>query len=215
MVTSATTEVRAKRAKATAEVFTPDKLVCEMLSKLPKAMWEENKTFCDPAVGNGQFLVWILLKKLSLHHDPTGAIQSLYGVDIMNDNVNETRLRLLKIIYRCFKTVTEAQVRAVLTNIRHISGGSLHYNFEFDYQPTQEQIDKWMNQIYHFNDVGIFKAFNPISLGCSASYGEALRDRVCLSVNGMTQIFSESSPLPISQSRYPRSRGSETKSQCP
>jgi hypothetical protein len=114
-------------------------------------------------VGNGQFLIWILLKKLALRHDPTEALQSLYGVDIMADNVNETRLRLLKVIYQCFKEVTEAQVKAVLTNIRHIAAGSLTYDFKFNNKPSQKEIDTWMNAIYHFKDVGIFKAFNPVT----------------------------------------------------
>ena len=51
------TETRKARQKQTAEIFTPDYLVNEMLDQLPKTVWEENKTFCDPACGNGQFLI--------------------------------------------------------------------------------------------------------------------------------------------------------------
>jgi len=164
MIAPVTKEARAKRVKATAEVFTPDQLVCEMLSKLPKEMWKPNKTFCDPAVGNGQFLVWVLIKKLSLRHDPTKALQSLYGVDIMADNVNETRLRLLKVL--CvgnYKKITKEHIKIVLTNIIHIPAGSLDYDFQLDHQPNQKEINKWMNAIYHFKGIGLFKTFDPIT----------------------------------------------------
>jgi type I restriction-modification system DNA methylase subunit len=50
-------KIRKARRKKTAEVFTPKELVQEILDKLPEDSWEEDKTFCDPAAGNGNFLV--------------------------------------------------------------------------------------------------------------------------------------------------------------
>ena len=82
---------RQQRAKRTAEVFTPNSLVNDMLNKLPEEVWEENKTFCDPAVGNGQFLVWILLRKIAKGHKPAEALKTVYGADIMRDNIQECR----------------------------------------------------------------------------------------------------------------------------
>ena len=80
------------------EVFTPTELVIEMLKKLPKGkdgVWQEGKTFLDPACGNGQFLAVVLIIKIqSGHKNP---LESIYGVDIMEDNVEECRARLLKI----------------------------------------------------------------------------------------------------------------------
>ena len=151
---SATTEkyngmfdVRAKRAKKTAEVFTPDELVCEMLSKLPKETWEEGKTYLDPAVGNGQFLIWVLIRKISLGHNPTEALKTLYGADIYQDNVNECKLRLLKVMQVAGINVTIEHVRIVSKNIFWCrpdvySKGSLDYDFEFDHEIKPDRLAK-------------------------------------------------------------------------
>ena len=99
-----TTDIRTHREarkKQTAECFTPPFLTNEMLDKLteyaPKHFWkDEDKTFLDPACGNGNLLVEVLKRKLHYKHDPLKALQSLYGTDIMADNVKECRQRLLK-----------------------------------------------------------------------------------------------------------------------
>jgi type I restriction-modification system DNA methylase subunit len=96
-------DIRDKRRKQTAEVFTPSWLVAQMLDKLPMEVWTENKTFCDPACGNGNFLVAILERKLAKGHPPLEALRTIYGVDIMADNVAECRQRLLDIVARVEK----------------------------------------------------------------------------------------------------------------
>ena len=78
------------------EVFTPSELVFEMLVELPKENWQEGKTFLDPTCGNGQFLAAILITKIQLgHKDP---LDTIFGADIMLDNVKQCRGRLLKIV---------------------------------------------------------------------------------------------------------------------
>ena len=90
-------EKRDKRRKQTAEVFTPIALVDEILDKLPKELWDENSTFCDPAAGNGNFLVEIYKWKVEkYHHDPTVALSTIYACELMEDNVAEMKLRLIK-----------------------------------------------------------------------------------------------------------------------
>ena len=90
---------RKARRKETAEDFTPLSLVNEMLDKLPSEVWEDPiKTFLDNSAGNGNFLVEILKRKLSLGHDPIQAISSIYGVELMQDNVDEMKQRLLEVI---------------------------------------------------------------------------------------------------------------------
>lgn len=77
------------------EVFTPTELVLEILEKLSDDNWKEGKTFLDPTCGNGQFLAAVLLVKLDLGH--ASALKTIYGVDLMQDNVNDCRARLLAI----------------------------------------------------------------------------------------------------------------------
>ena len=91
--------VRSKERQNTlGEVFTPTNLVLEILKKLPKEVWEKDKTFLDPACGNGQFLAVILIIKLQMGYDPESVLKSIYGVDIMSDNVKECRKRLWDIV---------------------------------------------------------------------------------------------------------------------
>ena len=69
------TEARREARKSqTAEDFTPAPLVNEMLDKLAKygpESWKPGKTFLDPACGNGNMLVEVLKRKISLGHDET------------------------------------------------------------------------------------------------------------------------------------------------
>jgi type I restriction-modification system DNA methylase subunit len=84
------------RIKATGEVFTPTPLVQEVLDKLPQELFTDaTKTFIDPACGDGQFLSEVLIRKLEAGHDFATALGTIYGVDLMPDNVKLTQDRLL------------------------------------------------------------------------------------------------------------------------
>lgn len=90
---------RIGRRKVTAEDFTPELLVNEMLDLLPNDIWgSPEKTFIDPAAGNGNFLVAVLQHKLDHGHDPLQALSTTYGVELMEDNVEEMKSRLLELI---------------------------------------------------------------------------------------------------------------------
>lgn len=84
------------RVKALGEVFTPAALVAEMLDKLPQDCWLPDKTFLEPSCGTGNFLVQILERKLQAGHRPLQALSTIYGVDIMQDNIFESRKRMLQ-----------------------------------------------------------------------------------------------------------------------
>ena len=87
------------RIKETAEVFTPTPLVQEMLDKLEMQdstlFSDPNKTFLDNSCGDGQFLSEVVVRKIG-KSDCTleQALKTTYGVDLMEDNVNECRRRL-------------------------------------------------------------------------------------------------------------------------
>ena len=84
-----------QRIRATAEHFTPTELVQKMLNSLPEELFSDStKTFIDPACGDGQFLGEVLIKKLENGIDLTVALDTLYGVDIMRDNVDLCKKRL-------------------------------------------------------------------------------------------------------------------------
>ena len=84
-----------QRIQATAEYFTPTELVQKMLDSLPEELFSDStKTFIDPACGDGQFLGEVLIKKLENGIDLAVALSTLYGVDIMRDNVDLCKKRL-------------------------------------------------------------------------------------------------------------------------
>jgi len=88
---------RRARRKTTSEDFTHHDLINEMLNKLPSECFTENKTFCDPAAGNGNFLVEVLKRKLT-KFSPIKAVSTIYGVELMEDNVEQMKTRLLDLI---------------------------------------------------------------------------------------------------------------------
>ena len=84
------------RVKATGEVFTPTPLVEEILDKMdPESFKDPTKTFLDPSCGDGQSLASVLYRKLHNGIDFETALSTIYGVDLMDDNVELCRERLL------------------------------------------------------------------------------------------------------------------------
>ena len=84
------------RVKANGEVFTPTPLVQEILDQLPQELFQDaTKTFCDPSCGDGQFLSEVLIRKVENGIDFETALSTIYGVDLMQDNVDLCRERLL------------------------------------------------------------------------------------------------------------------------
>lgn len=84
------------RIKATGEVFTPTVLVQEILDNLDQSLFiDHTKTFIDPSCGDGQFLGEVLIRKMENGSTFEQALSTVYGVDLMQDNVDLCRERLL------------------------------------------------------------------------------------------------------------------------
>ena len=98
-----------KRVTDHGEVFTSEREVNAMLDMIKQETERIESRFLEPACGNGNFLVEILRRKLKIVKDkykksPSEyekyavlAISSIYGVDILRDNVEECRNRLFEI----------------------------------------------------------------------------------------------------------------------
>jgi hypothetical protein len=83
------------RVQATGEIFTPAALVVEMVRGLSPDVFAPRKTVLDPACGDGQFLVAAKWIKVYFHGmEESAAVEDIYGVDIMSDNVEICRHRL-------------------------------------------------------------------------------------------------------------------------
>lgn len=82
------------RIKSTSEVFTPTDLVKTLLNDFVDegSILED---FLDPSCGDGQILSEILIKKMEAGMTHEDALRTIYGVDIMPDNIEECQDRLL------------------------------------------------------------------------------------------------------------------------
>lgn len=143
---------RENRKKQTAEDFTPSELVNQMLDKLPEEMWQPDKTFCDPACGNGNMLVEVLKRKIAKGINPTQSLQTLYGVDIMADNIQECRKRLLKVLYDHGTQIKIEHVKIVFNQIvwtcqERFPDGALEYDFSFLNKASLKDMQPWLDQI--------------------------------------------------------------------
>ena len=83
------------RVKVTAEVFTPTDLVIRMVRECGTDKFAPGKTVLDPACGDGQFLVAVKWVKVLFHGmTESDALDDIYGVDLMRDNVDLCKKRL-------------------------------------------------------------------------------------------------------------------------
>lgn len=111
------------RVKATGEVFTPTELVRHVLKQLPNEQFQDpTKTFLDNSCGDGQFLGEVLIRKIENGSTFEQALSTVYGVDLMIDNVDLCRKRLL-----CGR---EDLRHIVEQNIYQADGLKFSYNFE-------------------------------------------------------------------------------------
>jgi hypothetical protein len=85
-----------RRIQIHGEVFTPDFIVDRMLDMVPDDVWDNpDKTFLEPSCGNGNFIVAIIRKKLAHGSTIEQALNTTFGVDILEDNISECRKRVI------------------------------------------------------------------------------------------------------------------------
>ena len=89
------------------EVFTPPWLVEDMLDLIPDEVDRIDSRFLEPACGSGNFLAPVLSRKISLvkhryrqsefdkKHYALLSLMCIYGIDILTDNTEECRERLI------------------------------------------------------------------------------------------------------------------------
>lgn len=91
------------------EVFTPSWLVEAMLDTVKEQSENITSRFLEPACGSGNFLVQILHRKLTAvelkygksefdrNHYALLGLMSIYGIELLKDNVEECQSNLLEI----------------------------------------------------------------------------------------------------------------------
>lgn len=106
-----------KRVRDHGEVFTADREVKAMCDLVKDETERLDSRFLEPACGDGNFLEEILKRKLKvakkkyrkspLDYEKNSilAVSSVYGVDILLDNVESCRTRLFSLWNRNYKTI--------------------------------------------------------------------------------------------------------------
>lgn len=113
--TEITSQVKSRqRVTDHGEVFTAEREVNAMLDLVKAETERIDSRFLEPACGTGNFLVEILRRKLAVVQKRYSksqleferyailALSSIYGVDILQDNVQTCRERLLDIFRQCY-----------------------------------------------------------------------------------------------------------------
>jgi len=136
------------RVKATGEVFTPTELVREMLEQIPVDQFTDpTKTFLDNSCGDGQFLGEVLIRKMENGSTFEQALRTIYGVDLMQDNVKLCQDRLL-----CGR---EDLRPIVEQNI--VCADALRYHYRFDSSPPYDDEVKERAKEEHLNTLFTFE----------------------------------------------------------
>ncbi|MDD5023418.1 MAG: SAM-dependent DNA methyltransferase [Candidatus ainarchaeum sp.] len=103
------------------EVFTNEREVNGMLDLVKNETERLDSRFLEPACGTGNFLVAVLDRKLIIlkqkyqksqpEYEKYGVIviSSLYGIDLLEDNVEECRERLLKIFEKKYVSIFKSR----------------------------------------------------------------------------------------------------------
>jgi len=125
--------VSKKRVNDHGEVYTHEREVNAMLDLVKQETLRIDSRFLEPACGNGNFLAEILNRKLEVVEKKYKknqseferysliAVGSLYGVDILHDNIEACRERLFEIFNskysKLYKTKCKDDLR---TSVHHI-----------------------------------------------------------------------------------------------
>ena len=84
------------RVKRFGEVYTPKELISDILGSIPQSEWgNKEKTVLDPACGSGNFLTETMKTMVDYGDEPISALSRIYGIDILEDNIEQARERML------------------------------------------------------------------------------------------------------------------------
>jgi hypothetical protein len=111
------------------EVFTPAWLVEDMLKLVQVESERLESRFLEPACGSGNFLIQVLKKKLRVasdrykksefehHRFALLALMSIYGIELLEDNVQECRQNLLDIFSLDLKVQADSSLFRAAVNV--------------------------------------------------------------------------------------------------
>lgn len=134
-----------KEGKNTAEFFTPYSIVKKMADKISEEDWSDpNKTFCEPCFGNGQFVIYIIWNRLQHGIDWKTTLETLYGVELMEDNVQECKERILDLLDKLQIKYNKEEAKKIMDK-NLVCHDFFTWNFE-EWRPYTEEELKELNK---------------------------------------------------------------------
>ena len=136
------------RIKKTSEFFTPTELVDMSLDKMeefdPMLFIDPERTFLDSSCGDEQFLVRILERKIKNDIPYDKAISTIYGVELMPDNADMCRKRILSLY-----DGNDHDKMNNIVNQNIVCADALTYHFRFDgSDPSLSNSDVLFNELF-------------------------------------------------------------------
>lgn len=149
-----------ERVAAHGEVFTNEREVNAMLDLVKAETERLDSRFLEPACGDGNFLIEILRRKLAIcenrvkakqytqlqyEHDAIVAVSSLYGIELLPDNAEACRARLMGYISEQYRNLYKDMCKdEFLTSAQYILGKNIIVGDALTYKRVDEP-DKWIH----------------------------------------------------------------------
>ena len=125
-----------ERITKNGEVFTPKALVEKMMDKIPVEKWSDpDATFLEPTFGSGNMLICMLERRIASGIEPIQAVKTLYGVELMQDNVDLCKDRIREVL-RANKVKIDKKVNDI---IDHNFVCSDFFKWDFENWCSKEQ----------------------------------------------------------------------------
>lgn len=126
-----------ERITKNGEVFTPRSLVEKMMDKIPEEKWKDpNSVWLEPTFGSGNMLICMLERRIASGVEPVQAVKTLYGVELMQDNVDLCKDRIREVL-RSNKVKIDKKVNDI---IDHNFVCSDFFKWDFENWRSKEEV---------------------------------------------------------------------------
>lgn len=148
------------RVAAHGEVFTNKREVNAMLDLVKQETERLDSRFLEPACGDGNFLIEILHRKLSIcearvksgqytqlqyEHDAVLSVSSIYGIEILPDNAEACRQRLLDFFVQQYSALFKNRCKdSCIESVRFLLGKNIIIGDALTYRRVDKP-DKWIH----------------------------------------------------------------------
>ena len=204
-----------ERVKDHGEVYTPKHIVDDMLELVKDESYRLDSTFLEPAAGNGNFLVEILRRKLEtakelgkgqLDRNTFIAVTSIYSIDILLDNVMQSKERMKGVITKAYGDIGVELSEEMIGTINYVMDKNIIWGntLEGKRQDTEEDIEiiEWemdgdsvTRKVYNFKYIGHemlgetpIREYEPIDFRKLGNTGKKRRRRKRRSVNLIDEL---------------------------